>query len=142
MVCSEGVATSILVRNHLLELLGNAFAIDFCSVKSLDTQDFDYYVMVVSTVRHEKLPPDTLYVSTMLKKTDKEKIAEKLNEVVYSMQTACFGEVIELVRKNFSGDGRLLNLNYDLLRLFCRKSPAEEEKGQRVFESEREWIDV
>ncbi len=143
VVCSEGVATSILVRNHLLELLGDAFAIDFCSVKSLDTQDFDHYIMVVSTVRHEKLPFGTLYVSTMLKKTDKEKIALKLNEVVYSMQTACFGEVIELVRKNFSGDGRLLELNYDLLRLFCRKRSAEaQKKGQRVFESEREWLDV
>lgn len=143
VVCSEGVATSILVRNHLLELLGDTFAIDFSAVKSLDTLDFDSYIMVVSTVHHEKLPFDTLYVSSMLKKSDKEKIAAKLNEVIYSLKTVCFGELMELLKKDFAGDMRLLDLNYDLIRLFCQKNP-DEERGieQRVFESERVWVDV
>lgn len=142
VVCSEGVATSILVRNHLLELLGDTFAIDFSAVKSLDTLDFDSYIMVVSTIHHEKLPFDTLYVSSMLKKTDKEKIAAKLNEVMYSLKTVCFGEIIELLKKDFAGDVRLLDLNYNLIRLFCQKNPEERGIGQRVFESEREWMDV
>lgn len=143
VVCSEGVATSILVRNHLLELLGNAFSIDFSAVKSLDTLDFEEYIMVVSTVRHEKLPPDTLYVSSMLQKADNERIAAKLNEVIFQLKTASFGEIMELLKKYFSGDARLLELNYDLIRLFCQKKQAEEYRiEQEGFEDGREWIDV
>ena len=50
---------------------------------------------------------------------------------------------MELLKKDFAGDMRLLDLNYDLIRLFCQKNP-EEERGieQRVFESERVWVDV
>lgn len=143
VVCSEGVATSILVQNHLLELLGNTFSIDFSAVKSLDTLDFDQYIMVVSTVRHEKLPQDTLYVSSMLKKADNERIAAKLNEVIAPLKTVSFGEIMELLQRYFAGDGRLLEVNYDLIRLFCQnKQAGDSETEQSIFESEREWINV
>ncbi|MCI2062076.1 MAG: PRD domain-containing protein [Eubacteriaceae bacterium] len=123
IICGEGVATAIMVRNQLEEMLGDYYEYKLSSAKNILEQDFNEYLLILTTVKSELLKDylekgKAIRVNPLIEEHDKQKIIEQLD--CFEKGSYCFSirEVMKIIRE-YTGDKQyLLDLNVDLLNYF------------------------
>lgn len=122
VVCGAGVAASVLIKNQLMELMGEGVGVFLCPARKLAEQNMAEYDLVVSTLKSDQLPPHTVYVGAVLSEQDKKKIIERFNTCpIKPTLTFCLDEVMDIIKKENKGNlgsKEIFELNYALCRFF------------------------
>lgn len=115
VVCAEGVATALLIRDQLAELLHVHYEYDLASVKNIAAVPAEEYLLMVTAVKCDLPPEKTVRVNLFLTEDNKRSILEILNgETIHARLKP--RELMSIVRR-YVGDRpqQLAEINLELL---------------------------
>lgn len=115
VVCPEGVATALLIRDQLESLLDAHYTYDLTSIKNIRAISLENYLLFVTAAKCD-LPADrTVRVSVFLTEENKRSILEKLNQE--RIETKVRPKEIMSIVKRYLGpkNQQLTDLNIELL---------------------------
>lgn len=122
IVCGAGVSTSVFIRTQLMELMGNQFAFELCSVSQFERKKIETYLMIISTVRFPALPNTTVYVGAILSDRDKEMILGQLNPYKIAVESPfSLHDLMAIIKKHVADKDVLERVNFDLYSFFYKK---------------------
>ncbi len=132
VVCAEGVATALLVRDQLENLFGSTYVYELSSIKNIQEKRLEDYVLVVSTIRSPLLEDRAVHVSMFVTEENKRMILDRLNKEQVHMK-GTLQEIMDLIQKYTGPEAAYLPaLNIDLLNIFHEKTgetPREENQA-------------
>lgn len=121
IVCGAGVAASVLVRNQLIDLLGDNFEYVLCSASKVKAKDLSQYSLIVSTVMIDEFPDNVVVVSAVLSNVDKKKIISELNKCkLKTSKNFMLKDVMEIISRYSSVSSDLEKINFDLFKYFYK----------------------
>ncbi len=80
VVCPEGVATALLIRDQLESLLESHYVYDLTSVKNVTALDLSQYLLIVTAAKGDLPPEKTVRVGLFLSEENKRSILERLDQ--------------------------------------------------------------
>jgi transcriptional antiterminator len=115
VVCPEGVATALLIRDQLENLLEAYYSYDLASVKNIEATDLSQYLLIVTAAKCD-LPADkTVRVSLFLTEENKRGILEKLDQEKIRTKVRP-REIMAIIRRHCgSHTQQMTDLNIELL---------------------------
>ena len=118
VVCPEGVATALLIRDQLENMLEPYYVYDLTSVKNITAMDLSQYLLIATAAKCD-LPPDkTVRVSLFLTEDNKRSILEKLNQEKMRLKVRP-REIMAIIRRCSGGNAQqMTDLNIELLNYF------------------------
>lgn len=115
VVCPEGVATALLIRDQLSALLDEHYTYDLTSVKNIPAVDTSGYLLIVTAAKCD-LPPDrTVRVGLFLNEENKRSILEKLDQEKIEAKIRP-KEIMAIIRRHAGNKPQqMTELNIELL---------------------------
>ena len=115
VVCPEGVATALLIRDQLDSLLESHYTYDLTSVKNIPAIDLSQYLLIVTAAKCD-LPADkTVRVSLFLTEENKRGILERLDQEKIGVRVRP-REIMAIIRRHCgSRMQQMTDLNVELL---------------------------
>lgn len=105
IICGAGVAASVLLREQLTELLGDAFFYHMVPAPKVAGEDLSSYYMVVTTVPMEKSGTNVILTGPILNEDSKQKILSLISESsAFAFASVEAREILDIVRKHGSVD--------------------------------------
>ena len=118
VVCPEGVATALLIRDQLATLLDSHYTYDLTSVKNIAAIDLADYLLIVTAAKCD-LPDDkTVRVGLFLNEENKRSILEKLDQE--KIETKIRTRDVMAIIRRYCGNRtqQMTDLNVELLNYF------------------------
>ena len=123
ILCAEGVATALMMRDQLSELLSPYYEYDLNSIKNINSINLDDYILIVSTVHSDLLRDKAIHLSLNMNEHDKIKVLQKLNEEIACTKFK-LKEIMDIIGNHIEkGTVDIVDLNIDLLNFINSKRP-------------------
>lgn len=118
VVCPEGVATALLIRDQLATLLDSHYTYDLTSVKNIAALDLSDYLLIVTAAKCDLPPEKTVRVGLFLNDENKRSILERLDQE--KIQTRIRTRDIMAIIRRHCGNRpqQMTDLNIELLNYF------------------------
>ena len=101
IICGAGVATSVLLREQLIDFLGDAFTYHYAPARKAAKLDFSDYTLVVTTIALEVEDPKIIHTVPILSEENRERIIDMIyGQDPYSEVLRDVEEIMEIVQKN------------------------------------------
>ena len=155
VICGEGMATSILVKEQLEEELGSIFQYEVKAAAEVSEEMLEKYELIVSTVYMEVLKKSkhAFLTSAFLTQKDKREIFRYVaNREIPFKQEGIIQAIIEAVEKDTVGKIDTEQLHFDLFHILRGNRQSEKVKnrfietmqrlGASCAETYQDWLEV
>lgn len=121
IICGAGVASSVLLRDQLSELLGDSVTYSLASARQAESLPLSGYCIVVTTVPIERAIGSVIQTGAILSEGDRERIIDLIcKDEAYSHVLREVEEILHLVSKH-SNMSEITKLKRDLFRHALKK---------------------
>lgn len=104
IVCGEGVASAVLLREQLKDFLGYAFEFDIVPAGKVSGEMLDSYVLIISTVRLDIAEPykeKIIYTGPILSSEDRRNILLVVNDMeAFSVDSFELNRTMDIIRQH------------------------------------------
>ncbi len=135
VVCGEGMATSMLIKEQLEDILGENFQYELKAASAIKEAYLKQYVMIVSTVYIERLKEkdNVFFTGAILSDTEKKEIVRFAGGRGISFkQEKMLQDILKAVEKATVGKVDKNQLYYDLFQIFQGNRDAEKIKTRFI----------
>lgn len=121
IICGAGVAASVLLREQISSLLGDAFKYDLLPARQVEDLDLSGYCLIITTIQLDTLDDRVIQTGPILSEDNKARITDiicRTGAFDFSLREA--EDILDIVRKNMSITDET-SLLRDIVRYCIRK---------------------